>query len=263
MRNVTIGIMATVAMLSLAALPASADFIDTFETRSLGSLGSQGDTVAAPSGYWYIEQKSTGHTTDVIDVGGTHGKVLNVDDLDAGWKASVRLQAHSDAAIVSDATVSYDINNIPQGGARSPNVSLSVLGSDDAIASEVIWYDDGTNGFRVGKRNTGGGVSWLASVSTNTWYNVAMVLHLGTQTWDLTVTPEGGSAIVNVTGLAASWGGNPTDYKYVRTLGYEGDPYAVTGYYLDNVSIVPEPVTLALLSIGGILALLGRRRRAA
>ncbi|NIA06071.1 MAG: PEP-CTERM sorting domain-containing protein [Actinobacteria bacterium] len=60
------------------------------------------------------------------------------------------------------------------------------------------------------------------------------------------------------------------EYTNIPNNATEGASFMIgTGggieYYLDDVSIteIPEPVTLALLSAGGVLALLGRRRRAA
>ena len=80
----------------------------------------------------------------------------------------------------------------------------------------------------------------------------------GPNSYSLTMTPLGNPSLAfTETGLLAN-SGDINEIKFTF-YNFASDPLAATDFYISSMTIVPEPSTLALLGLGGLLFL--RRRK--
>lgn len=121
---------------------------------------------------------------------------------------------------------------------------------------------DGISGFLCFDNGTPTQLIPKVNVSSDTWYNVEMTIDLVSKTYDLAVTPRGGST-VTASGLGFSSAFATFDTVTLGGGHYNTDtsqPYDAAVF--DYVEIaVPEPATMSLVVLGG-LAMLRRRRSA-
>lgn len=107
--------------------------------------------------------------------------------------------------------------------------------------------------------NTSAGNYESIFVPKGTWATADVTFHMATQTADLVVTADGSTQ--QILGIPTSYVSTGVLNGQTRYDMYtDGESNVVGNILLDNVQItqVPEPMTLALLSLGG-LALLRRR----
>ena len=146
-------------------------------------------------------------------------------------------------SLVTGGTWGVQFNN---NGSPAPNVSLVQFRIDTDFYPAPF---DGT-------ANTP--QPSVLALTANTWYNVQSVLDVPAGTYSGTITPFGGTAksfsgTIGTTGL----NGLSISGTQVRDRSANIDNGNLT---LDNVSVVPEPTSLALVGCAGA-AFLARRRR--
>lgn len=100
------------------------------------------------------------------------------------------------------------------------------------------------------------------------WFKVELTIDYGTLNGSGGPTPTfRWIDVVETTGAeTGSWsspaGGPTTSFPDISTYGATNLGLVGGGStYIDNINLIPEPATLAVLSIGGLLALLSRRRK--
>jgi len=121
----------------------------------------------------------------------------------------------------------------------------------------VVW-----NGQFASSNNVNGG---LMANQSDTWYTVAEVINLGSRREDIYIK-QGADAVITEADLLmsnASWG-TSSDISFMmvyQPLAYGTDITWIDDYTINagkDFTVVPEPITMSLMFLGGIL---GFRRR--
>jgi hypothetical protein len=218
-----------------AAVIMDQDFDDT-GTFSPGITGNVGDA-ANTGGRWGVYDLTNIRISNTVALSGSQSTIVT-----RGGAAIGR----TDAVVTTDVyEVSYAINRESSDSEFMLQVgnNLSVSGALDlatftrANGQIYIW--------------AGGWSATTASAPVGEWTGVRMLVDELAMSYDLFVTPQGGSeAFVQTVSMA----GAPTNVNAVRM-----NPQGVSGTvtYFDDVLIneVPEPATLGLMSLGGLLLL--------
>lgn len=149
-------------------------------------------------------------------------------------------------------TMSFDIK-IFEGTTAGLSANLNVTASE---SSTSIWYPIiitfSTNGnilAQNGNSVTDSGVAW----SSSSWQNITMVADTETRTYDLIID---GTTVLSDLGFRGSTVSTISMIDFYMPMAGERNE----GMYVDNVSLIPEPATIGLLGIGGLMTLLRNKR---
>jgi hypothetical protein len=215
------------------------NFDDT-GTFSPGITGNIGDA-ANTGGRWGPYDANFTRISNTVALSGTQSMIATRGSSGVG---------RTDAVVTTDVyEVSYAINRATQDSELMVQVgnNLSINGALDLAtftrANGLIHYW------------AGGWTASTASAPVGEWTGVRLLVDAVAMSYDLFVTPQGGSeAFVQTVSLA----GLPTGVNALRL-----NPQGVSGTetYFDNalINAIPEPATAGLLGLGG-LYLLNRRR---
>lgn len=129
-------------------------------------------------------------------------------------------------------------------------------GGTDKNFGNVVIYG---NQFGINLR-AGNNAYVTGNLSVDTWYHVKMAmpeLGSGDPTYTVTLYNADYTEIGSVSGVSKN--ANMVDYRYFTFINNGSTDKAI---YFDNVSVVPEPSSLALLSLGlGVIQIFRRKRR--
>lgn len=179
---------------------------------------------------WFAQGDSEGPLTWVAS-GGNPGGHVQIDDLTTGgvtyFVAPAKFLGNQSAAL--DSLLTFDLMQVYPGGANqfdSPDVVLKGAGL-------TLAFDTSPN------PNNGSWTAYAVPLSAGAW-------HLNSLGGALATQVQMGAVLANLTGLSIR-----AEYQTGPDVGH-----------LDNVVLVPEPASLALLLAGlGVVGLAARRTR--
>ncbi len=247
--------MTTVAVLTLVTSVASAASIysSDFEAPeySVGDVDGQGGGEAGWLGPWVNIYTKTANVSNADANGGTQ----SLEFISSGGGGSDRVayyRNHPIAEAGSSKTVSmkFDLNL-----ASLENGSFIIYGLDttNAVGPEITLVHSGSNSFvdvfrRDGASSTDSGVD----VTGGEWHTFELVSDMATSTYSWSV-----DGVVQETGLG--FRSSPAGLERVRFWSTYNNGVS----YLDNVVVtaIPEPSTIALMGMIGVLGFVAYRRK--
>jgi hypothetical protein len=255
--------LATVA-LALAAQPVRAQYslIDDFENYTVGTYSGGSTAFAANGGPW---QSSNGGATGLVSIENDGDKYLAW-----GWNAGARGANRTVTSIAEGGIGTYYFQISTTDATPDTSYGLSDLatgarGAFPDFEVQVALTYSATDGIRVGARN--GATTTLnlvTGLSVNTWYDVWVVVDNAVDTYDVYFGQTGdantlGTLIANDFGFRNGVAANGlVTFMTLANLHEDNNANLDNLYY--NPTAVPEPTTAVLL-LGGVVALVGCRRR--
>ena len=231
--------------------------VDDFQAYDLGDLPGQGAWNTAGGA-------DSGDTQVAIAPGDAGNKVLSTNEfedifynndatfanfLPEGGSATVYLQFRTDAP--ADMSLGFAQNSSPGTGFGEFAVQAGVIGT-------ILDEDEGESRttFRV---RDGGSFSNVAELELREWYELWFDIDNDAQQWSISIRGgefgDFGDEDVTPTTLGSGLGYRNTDVGPLQSMLIHGRG---SDSYIDNIHI-PEPASLALLGVGGLMLL--RRRR--
>lgn len=236
-----------VALVAAAGAQAATVYVD----ENFDALTTQVASVAADVGADALVSNTSNYTAEVVDTGILTG---------AGDKA-MRLNDNNDNALVK---VTYDTTAAITGSGRLL-MDFHMVNSGDKIM-EIVLREGATLGVRFKIAGT-----VIKSSIGGTWTNFDQSVTLDTDS-ALIIDFDSGtdtfSGSINGTTLTTG-GGGASSFDFANALASVDNLYMLaatspalsTDVYVDNIKIVPEPATMGLLGIGGLMTLLRKRRK--
>ena len=185
---------------------------------------------------------------------GTASKSTVRSDLVHGGSQALRIASQS----VCSKTLTEDFGSLVQ-----TDVYLAMDATGNTGEAWVYFQDNGSKAVQIGF--SGGNLCYndgtahtIGAYAEDVFYHVQATVNFSTDKWNLHVT--GGSIDQSYTNLAFRDGATPNNINQIVTNSYN----ATKGFYVDDVSIVPEPASLLMLGCGGLvtaMVLWCRRRR--
>ncbi|MFA5687935.1 MAG: PEP-CTERM sorting domain-containing protein [Kiritimatiellales bacterium] len=234
-------IMAGLVLVSVAGVRGSI-ISENFDSYVPGDLAAQGG--------WFTANTIADQTITVVAGGsgfdGGAGQSLRMYDNEAGNKQLIATMNFD--AIESDVSVTFDYKHV--NGAQRPIVSLR---SGNTIALTLSMNSSGSVQYHTGAAWHNAGAT--VTLSNDTWYRVTLTTDLASSTYDISITDVFGGTV-----LAFS------DAPFVNTVSNLSRLVFSTqnegigaDFYIDNVTLVPEPATLGLFMISGFCIMMCRR----
>lgn len=185
---------------------------------------------------WYVSGWNPGDAIAVDTIGATTGTgSIKITHVKGGWDSTMErpdnLGTPVQAALASVGTVTVDVtafgSDFPAGWAQ-----IGLLVNATGLWNTYDWHNialDGTTNtltFQL-PADAMAAIGAITSSTTNPYVNFGFVSNTGSNTAD----PITGEWI------------NPT----------------MAVYYMDNIQVVPEPATMLMLGLGGVLSLIRKR----
>ena len=249
--------MILVAALAVTALvvPAQATFIgfETSEGYDIGNVvGQPGDP---PGGSQWINRNASGgnNVADGAGIGGSRGVVMG----GVGYSRSAFVVGEPELGAPFNrlsSVVDYTWNVKTTG--NDGNVGEFYIGSKSdmnhsAFGMRIVYYEGWKNP-KIYHRPGGSASGYIDLQTAGNWDVFDLRVDWGTKKYDLTVN---GSVIGTGFDFTYSYGTDDDNGNFTIQ-----SSAAAALCSVDNITIVPEPATLSLLAVGGVLALVRRRR---
>jgi len=246
MNTVKFAVVAVMAMVPTVAL---GGFVDTFESFTPG-------VTVAGQGEWSAIYGAD-HALVRNDAATAYAGEQYLDFWQDSVSSTFPYRGGLNTPLSPDNVASYYFRIGEEIGA-SPNDAFSTFfwstGPGHAMAKTNVWHNGTITFFQPGEINSG------VLIDHDKWYLFEYTYNL-VDTVNLTVTDTTTSTVVLDIDIASQ---APDNQTTTMNLQFNKGTYSAGSSYhslVDNVSLTPEPATMALLSIGG-LAVLARRRRA-
>jgi len=240
MRKTTVLVVSGLALLCVS-LPASADYLETFDSYAAGStLIGQGGWVGYPGESWNTDanvvstQSHSPGNSMMVHSGGPSGYGTDIVRAFTGY--------------TTGSWVVKGYTYVPTGMVGHADWILKSLYTDPWVGDNDGLYIQ-LNG-TTGKASVGGATD--QNILRDQWVLFEVDVNLDTRA---------GEAFYNGASLGTFTYGDPTNHAIaafdIWTYGGFTDAFPV---YYDDFNITPEPATMALMGLGA-LGLLARRRR--
>jgi hypothetical protein len=254
------------AALALAAQPACAQYtlVDDFESYTVGTYSAGSTAFVGNGGPW---QSSNGGATGLVSI-----KNDGDNYLAWGWNAGVRGANRAVTPIVDGGIGTYYFQISTTDATPDTSYGLSDLttgarGAFGDFEVQVALTYSAADGIRVGARNGATtALSLVTGLSVNTWYDVWVEVNNAANTYNVYFGQTGDPNILGsliATDFGFRNGAAANDLVTFMTLAnnHEDNNANLDNIYY-NPMAVPEPTTAVLL-LGGVVALVGCRRRGA
>ncbi len=223
---------------------------------SIGSLaqagiifadGFEADTVGQPASRWVDSRGWDRVDTVVSDIVHSGTKAVKINDSTSSWSRGIKT---TDFSPVSAGTVEWTFYiNPPSGQSSNPLIECHLVSDNGKPYATILLSYDGKVGY--GSRN-----SWQSytnqSFVFNDWNKFKAVVDIDANKWSLYYNDN-----LIVSDIPS---GNPSGDpgNSVNNITFTGGSGATPVFYVDDVSLVPEPATIGLLA-AGMLGFVRRR----
>jgi hypothetical protein len=247
-------------MAVLLGSPASAALVDDFESYQTGLVrdGVTGGVWTAIGNTMFVSVKSTDENQYLAygwDGGGPRGGYRAIDPVSSTSTVTLFMQIYAGAGTLDHA---FGLTDLAAPGQNYGDFRVQMGAASQSGAADK---------FRLIGRASAGAQD-LALLDRQVWYNVWTVIDHAANTYDVyytagladaTAADKVGSAITYRVGTTSSL----STLLTLANWAGEGDSFRIDNIYLssgvDLSNPVPEPATLVLLGLGGLVA--ARRRR--
>lgn len=223
-------------------------FYDGFETYTSGSVISQGGWIqASGSG---SNELLTVETNPSVAVDGS--KYLRIQDASSG----VQLPARYGLGIAEAAgRITWYANQQTRDVSTGSDLAFTVYGNGSYdVLTRVYMRYNGLFGYVTNS-------SFVLSVpfNTNTWYKFQLDYNGSTKTFGLNVFQASNNS--NVLSVADQHMISPVNITSINGFEFSSDSTGTGVWYVDAISLIPEPTTLSLLGCALGIAVAFRRSR--
>ena len=223
---------------------AGAGFVDNFDSYTAGELSSTSD--------WLSKGSSADQTVVDDGTGNLYYQTTNTSYYYSRG-ATVDLAAENVIADGESATLSFSITALTE----TFNMSVGLVDVEAASSATQEWgYYGPYVGFKNGSlmyRDSSGVFHEAATIVTGQWYNVELVVDNANDTFDAYLD---GVLVVDDNSFRKDPSGDLVAFKVLHSGGADSG-YGTLG--IDNIAIVPEPATMALLGLGSLV--ISRRKK--
>lgn len=243
---------------------ANAAYSDGWQTGDNGGFGFGAWTLSTVSG----DSSRNGHFIGDSSLNGDPAPTGDINTSGAAWGLYANQLVGMEGPVIGVATAFRPFT----GGELAINQTLR-LRMDNGLVDPMqigpgtvgfslnrfsFFFANGATEYRIGNGNPSDAVGLTGTGVPLTYNGLDIAFtRTGTDTYELIVTPNGGSAVV-INGVMPDTGGSLDGITlYNRTAG----PGSSRDLFFNNLEIVPEPTTLGLALTGALLGLFAHRRR--
>jgi hypothetical protein len=242
-------------------------FDEDMEQYAVNTVIVTGTPTTIPGSSWFFQAfggtaPNLPTATVIADpTGAGHGNVLDyINPFPSSGTANITSIDALGSAPSQTLVVDFDLYTVPHGN-TSDQIGHTIETLSRLTATDAL-IDGDTAEYAV---DQGTGYAQLATFNPGEWYHIREIAYGPgsadgpAQTFDVRITRESdGSVVLNTTGLA--WKSSQPDVQATKFGSIGRSNFQL---YIDNLTIndvIPEPSTFALLGLGALLLLRGRKR---